>query len=80
MKKYTRSLLEELDSISLDRDREQIIENRGTHIITSAINLINQIRENYDEATAGELERRFLNAIRGQDVKKFTRGTRKLNG
>lgn len=78
MQKRTRSILSELDELLAHKDKENLLESRANNIINGAINLINQIRENYDAETAGELERRFLNAIKGQDPAKFARGIRKL--
>ena len=78
LQKKTRSLLDELDSLLIHCDRENLLESRATHIIQGAINLINTIRENYDSETAADLERRLINSIRGQDNTKFTRGIRKL--
>lgn len=78
LKKVTKSLLEELNSISSKRDKEAIIESRATHVINSAINLLALIKENYNETDAGELERRLLNSIKGSDPNKFSRGIRKL--
>ena len=43
MQKKTRSLLEELDSLYIERDRRLLIENRATNIIATAIRLIEQI-------------------------------------
>jgi len=60
------------------KDKTNVIESRANNIINGAINLINHIRESYDAETAGELERRLLNAIKGQDPTKFARGIRKL--
>ena len=79
MKRQTRSILQELETIAVSKDRQHIVESRGQHIIESAVNLINTIRETYDEETAGELERRLINSIKGQDPKKFQRGVRKAN-
>ena len=78
MQKRTRSILSELDELLVHKDKTNLIESRANNIINSAINLINHIRENYDAETAGDLERRLLNAIKGQDPGKFTRGIRKL--
>jgi hypothetical protein len=36
------------------------------------------IRENYDLETAAELERRFINSIRANDVTKFKRGIKRI--
>lgn len=78
MQKKTRSLLEELDTLRLHKDRENLVESRANHVITGAINLIQFIRENYDSAQAEELERRLLNSIRAQDSSKFSRGVKRL--
>ena len=78
MKKITKSLIEELNSISIKRDREAVIESRATHVINSAINLLNLIKEHYGSDDAGELERRLLNSIKGSDPNKFSRGIRKI--
>ena len=79
MKRQTRSILDELNSVVLERDRKHVIENRGGHIIESAINLIEDIYRNYDAETAGDLERRLVNSIRGKDGKKFKRGLKKAD-
>lgn len=78
MKRHTRSLLEELNDVAVKRDTEAVIESRAVHVINSAINLLTLIRENFDPELAYELERRFLNSIKGADPAKFTRGIRKL--
>jgi len=78
LQKRTRSILEELSSMSVQRDRSSLVESRANNVISSAINLLNYIRENYNEDQALELERRLLNSIRSQDPQKFTRGVRRL--
>ena len=78
MQKRTRSILTELDELLTHKDKDNLLESRANNIINGAINLIKYIRENYDAEAAGELERRLLNAIKGQDPAKFTRGIRKL--
>ena len=78
MQKRTRSLLTELDELLTHKDKENLLESRANNIINGAINLINHIRENYDVETATKLENRLLNAIKGQDPAKFSRGIRKI--
>ena len=80
MQKRARSILDELDTLLVHKDRENLVESRATHIIQGAINLINYIRENYDAEQANELERRLLNSIRTQEPDKFKRGVRRLRG
>ena len=78
MKKRTRSILEELNNLGARRNTELLIENRGTSIIESAINLLSLVKEQFNEEEAQELERRFLNAIRTGDTRKFKRGVYKI--
>ena len=78
MKRTTRSLLEELNSISEKKNSEAVIEARATHVIDSAINLLALIKENLSAEDAYELERRLINSIKGGDPAKFTRSIRRL--
>jgi hypothetical protein len=39
---------------------------------------LESIHKHYDAESADELERRLINAIKGQDPSKFTRGVRRL--
>lgn len=78
MKRATKSLLEELNSISERKHGEAIIESRAAHVIDSAINLLALIRENFEPEQAYELERRLINSIKGGDPNKFIRSIRKL--
>ena len=80
MQKRARSILDELDTLLVHKDRENLVESRASHVILGAINLINYIRENYEPEQADELERRLLNSIRGQDPEKFKRGVRRIRG
>lgn len=79
MRKQTRSILDEISGMISNQDRHLIVESRANHIINSAINLIQMIKENYPADQADELERRLLNSIKGQDPNKFFRGLRKLS-
>lgn len=80
MKKKTRSLLEELQHLSDNRDINHIIENRASNIITSAINLIELMEKHYSSDKVLILEKKLLNAIRTKDQSKFTRTLRKKAG
>ena len=64
MQKRTKSLLEELSSMPLKRDKEDVVESRASHILESAIRLLTYIRENFDQDTAFKLEKRFNSAIK----------------
>jgi|TARA_A200000159_G_C7238095_1_gene303292 predicted secreted Zn-dependent protease len=78
MKIKTRSILQELNEIADRRDTESLIQSRATNIINSAINLIESMHKHYDQTTAIELERRFINSIKGADSSKFDRGIKRV--
>jgi len=78
LRKTTRSLLDEISTMVPSRDRNLVIESRANHIISSAINLMQMIRETYEGDDAEELERRLINSIRGKDPNKFIRGLRRI--
>ncbi len=78
MKKRTRGILEELSSFRPTRNSDEFIQSTGNNIIESAVNLLKRIHENYDESTALDLERRFLNSIRSGNSKKFRSGVEKV--
>jgi hypothetical protein len=79
MQKKTRSLLEELDSMYIERDQRHVIENRAANVIASAIRLLEQIDESYNLEDAQNLQRKLLNAINQRDPGKFTRTVRRTD-
>jgi len=79
MQKKTRSLLEELDSMYVERDQRHVIENRAANIIASAIRLLEQIDSSYSAEDAQNLQRKLLNAINQRDPAKFTRTVRRTD-
>ena len=78
MKKRTRSILDELNDLGRRHNSDRLIESSANNIIESSINLLNKISSTYDETTAGELERRFINSIKSGDPRKFKRGITKV--
>ena len=79
MQKKTKSILEELDSMYVERDRRLVLENRAATLIQSAIRLIEQIESEYSTEQAENLTRKFLNSIRNRDADKFSRIVRRTN-
>ncbi len=79
MQKKTRSILEELESLYVERDQRLLIENRATNVIANAIRLVEQIEAEYDAEAAENLTRKLLNAIRTKDAGKFSRSVRKTH-
>jgi len=74
----TRSIIEELNLISVDRDRNHVVENRGEHLIQGIIHLIENMEKYYGQETAKDLTNRIINSIRAKDPQKFHRGIRKI--
>lgn len=79
MQKKTRSILEELDSLYVERDRRLLIESRANNLIDAAIRLIEQIEEAYPAEQAENLTRKLLNAIRMKEPGKFVRSVRRTH-
>jgi ABC-type protease/lipase transport system fused ATPase/permease subunit len=79
MQKKTRSILEELNSMYVERDRRLVIESRANNVIHSAIRLIEQIESEYSAEQAENLTRKLLNAIRNKDLGKFSRSVRRTH-
>ena len=79
MKRQTKSILQELNSFSIKKDIELVIESRALHVINSAINILDMVRENFEDDVALDLERRLLNSIRASDPDKFRRGIRRIS-
>ena len=75
--KRSRSILEELNSISIDRDKNHVLENRVQHLVSTVNNIRNMLTELYEEDVAQDLEKRLINSLRSGDYTKFSRGLKK---
>jgi hypothetical protein len=74
----SRSILEELQRAVPNKTKEHVIEARGHHIISSAVNFLEILTENYTDEEAEQITRRFISAIRGGDPARFIRSVRKV--
>jgi hypothetical protein len=79
MQKKTKSILEELDLMYVERDRRLVIENRANNLIENAIRLLEQIDTEYTADQAENLTRKLLNAIKNRDTSKFSRSVRRTH-
>ena len=52
MKKATRSILQELNSLNLHKDKESLIATTGHNLIESTINLFHKISDQYSDEEA----------------------------
>ena len=78
MSQKIKSLLDELDQIVPTKDKHTLVEARAHHFITSGINLIKLIEENFTAEEADELTRRLFNSLKGRDPVKFQRKIRQI--
>ena len=80
MKKRTRSLLEEINSLAPRKDKTSILESKGNNAISSIINILEMIDSNYDEETEQDLTKRIMLSIKNRDAERFNRGVKKIRG
>ena len=79
MKLHTRSILSELQTFSAQTPAKELFtEDRASHAIAEATDIISAINANFDEPIAQDLEKRFINSIRTGDANKFLRAVKKL--
>ena len=78
MRKRTRSILEEINSISPSKDKTGIVESRGSNAIQSLINIMEMIDTKFDADTAADLQKRIMLSIKNRDPERFNRGIKKL--
>ena len=80
MKKRTRSLLEEINSLAPKKDKTALLESKGNNAISSIINILEMIDSNYDADTAQDLTKRIMLSIKNRDPERFNRGVKKIRG
>ena len=78
MQKQTKSILEELTNVSYKKDKEPVVESRASHILESAIRLMQYIKENFEPDTAYKLEKKFHSAIKNMDASRFSKGVARI--
>jgi hypothetical protein len=74
----TRSILEEISSYVPEKNKKEMIESKASHIIMSAIHLIESIDNSFEPNEAEALKKRFLSSIRGADPSRFARMMNKI--
>jgi hypothetical protein len=79
MKRQTRSLLEELEEVSKNRDTKHIIESRANNVISSAIHLLEVIERNFTPEQAAVLEKKLLGAIKTRDQARFVNSLKRTD-
>lgn len=72
------SILDEMDTLMPETRKHRMVEARGEQIISSTVNLLEDIRKNFNESEYKELKKKILNAIRAEDSSKFINKVRSL--
>ena len=80
MAEKINSFIDELDKFVPAKSKHTVIESRAGHIIASAINLVQLIRESYPEEDAQDLIKRLHRSIISEDQRKFGRKIKELRG
>jgi hypothetical protein len=73
-----KNFIDELDKFVPVKNKHTVIENRASHIIASAINLVHLIKESYSEEDAADLVKRLYRSIIAEDERKFNRKIKEL--
>ena len=71
MKRYTRSILEEISSAAPGTTRKNVVESQSQLVLTSAINMISELYEVYPKEEAEDLHKKFINSLKSLNEKKF---------
>lgn len=74
----TTGILHEISNYVPQKNKEDLIEMRAHHVISSVIFLMETIEECYSQEDAEQLKRRLLSSIKGQDPERFKRSIRKV--
>lgn len=78
MKKRTRSILEEINSMAPRTTKDQVVEMRSQNVLSGAIQLLEYIEKNFDETVQADLRKRFMLSLKNKDMSIFERGVKKL--
>jgi hypothetical protein len=73
-----KNFIDELDRVVPAKNKHTVIENRASHIIASAVNLVHLIKESYSEEEAQDLIKRLYRSIITEDENKFGRKIKEL--
>lgn len=73
-----KSILSELHSLARTRDKYMVLESRSEQFISSGVNLMKYIEENFSVEEAEEISRRLVNSLKSRDFGKTRRRIRQL--
>lgn len=73
-----KSILNELHSFGRTRDKYLVLESRSEQFISSGINLIKYLEENFSPEEAEEISKRLVNSLKSRDFGKTRKRIRQL--
>lgn len=73
-----KSILSELHSMARSRDKYFVLESRSEQFISSGVNLLKYIEENFSVEEAEEISRRLVNSLKARDFGKTRKRIRQL--
>lgn len=73
-----KSILNELHSFARTRDKYLVLESRSEQFISSGINLIKYLEENFSSEEAEEISKRLVNSLKARDFGKTRKRIRQL--
>jgi len=77
-KSNRESIMRALSSYVPEESKEDAFEMRAQHIISSAINLLETLENEYSDEEFDQLKKRFISSIKGHDPKRFSRSIMKI--
>lgn len=72
------NMLREIALLAPKKDQDAFIDEKANHAYESVRKLFVLIEETYEKDVSDELIKRFINAVRTDDYRKFKRGIKKL--
>lgn len=76
--KKMNNIIDEILDYASEQSTSRIVENKGSHIINGASNLLKLIEENYGEDVAYEVEKKMVLAIKNRNDRKFKNKIRSI--
>lgn len=73
-----KSILSELHSFARTRDKYMVLESRSEQFISSGINIMKYLEENFSPEEAEEISRRLINSLKSKDFGKSRKRIRQL--
>lgn len=78
MKRKNRSILRDLEHILEGDNRHKNLESRASHIIMSASNLLESLRDEHSDEEINELRQKMFSGIKNKNPERFSNALKKI--